>query len=161
MRYLLNGTGSGTLVAGGNGAGGNRNQLNYGVGVFVNKLTNSLFIANSYTHSILRFSIGINNWTSVVGNNNGLPGSSSSEFKNPSDVMFDPMDNIYVADRYNNRIQFFLPSQLNGTTIAGVTNVPGSNSTLLNGPTSIRLDNQLNLYVVDQNNHRVQKFLRY
>lgn len=47
------------------------------------------------------------------------------------------------------------------TTIAGVTSTSGSNSTLLNTPHAVRLDNQLNLYVTDTYNHRIQKFTRY
>lgn len=75
--------------------------------------------------------------------------------------MLDPMDNMYVLDRYNYRVQLFLIGQSNGTTIAGATGRVGSNSTLLNIPTSFTLDNQLNLYVVDRNNYRIHKFLRY
>jgi DNA-binding beta-propeller fold protein YncE len=36
--------------------------------------------------------------------------------------------------------------------------VPGSNATLLNTPIGVRLDAYLNLYVVDNGNHRVQMF---
>lgn len=71
------------------------------------------------------------------------------------------MGNIYVADRHNHRIQFFLLNQVNGMTIAGKTGINGNNSTLLNEPLDVALDNQLNLYVADWLNHRIQKFLRY
>jgi len=39
--------------------------------------------------------------------------------------------------------------------------VEGVNATLLNYPASVKLDNQLNLYVSDRYNHRTQKFMRY
>ena len=68
------------------------------------------------------------------------------------------MGNMYVADKDNYRIQLFMAGQSEGITIAGVTNVFGNNSTLLYQPWSIRLDNQLNLYVADFYNHRIQKF---
>ena len=71
------------------------------------------------------------------------------------------MGNLYVADRNNHRIQLFMNGQLEGITIAGITSTIGSNSTLLTVPWSVALDNQLNLYVADSANHRVQKFLRY
>lgn len=71
------------------------------------------------------------------------------------------MNNMYVADRYNHQIQFFLPDQSNGLTIAGITGISGSDSTLLDGSTSLMLDKQLNFYIVDQRNHRVLKLLRY
>jgi len=71
------------------------------------------------------------------------------------------MGNLYVADRSNTRVQFFLAGQIEGRTIAGITGVFGSNSTLLNQPYEIAFDNQLNLYVADSYGNRVQKFLRY
>ena len=76
-------------------------------------------------------------------------------------MTIDPMGNLYVADRNNHRIQFFLNGQLNGTTIAGITSTSGNNSTTLSQPRSVKLDSQLNLYVADASNHRIQKFLRY
>jgi len=39
--------------------------------------------------------------------------------------------------------------------------VIGNNASLFNYPISIAFDNQLNLYVSDYENHRIQKFLRY
>jgi hypothetical protein len=71
------------------------------------------------------------------------------------------MGNVYVADRNNHRIQFFSSGGINGTTIAGVTGVSGSSNANLNTPWAVRLDGQLNLYVADCDNNRIQKFLRY
>ena len=71
------------------------------------------------------------------------------------------MGNIYVVDRDNRRIQFFLSGQSNGKTIAGITGITGVNASLFNNPVSVVLDTQLNLYVSDYSNHRVQKFMRY
>ena len=71
------------------------------------------------------------------------------------------MGNIYVADRDNRRIQFFSMRQSNGTTVAGITGVTGANASLFNNPVSVVLDTQLNLYVSETTNHRVQKFIRY
>jgi DNA-binding beta-propeller fold protein YncE len=71
------------------------------------------------------------------------------------------MGNVYVADTMNHRIQFISSGQLDGVTIAGMTASSGNSSTLLNSPYSLALDNQLNLYVSDSNNHRIQKFFHY
>lgn len=161
MSYPLNGSLNGTLVAGGNGNGGNYNQLNLPTGFYIDSLTNSLIIAHDGQSNIVRWALGASNWTLITGNLNGMSGNGPSEFARPTDVALDPMNNMYVADRNNHRIQFFLPNQSSGSTIAGVTNASGNNLTLLNGPTSLMLDNQLNLYVVDQNNNRILKFLRY
>jgi filamentous hemagglutinin family protein len=69
--------------------------------------------------------------------------------------------NVYVSDSSNNRIQSFLVDQTNGTTLAGITGVNGSANNLLDNPLGITFDGQLNLYVADSNNQRVQKFSRY
>jgi len=79
----------------------------------------------------------------------------------PTHVTFDPMGNMYVADRNNQRIQLFMNGETEGITIAGVTGITGSNSILLNQPWSIELDNQFNLYVADSSNNRIKKFVRY
>ncbi len=147
-------------MAGGNGAGMNSTQLNDPRGLYFDSTTNSLIIANSGANNVVRWVIGDSNWTLVAGSINGSVGSGPTMFDNPFDVTLDPMGNVYVADRYNYRIQFFQAGELNGTTIAG-TGVSGSSSTTLDSPLSVALDSQLNLYVADTQNNRIQKFTRY
>jgi len=160
MRYT-EGNNTGVLVAGGNGRGNNINQLNYPMGIYFESSSNSLIIANTFSNNIVRWRIGDSNWTLVTGNLNATRGNSPSSLYNPFALGVDPMGNMYVADTSNHRIQFFSLGQAEGRTIAGITNVPGSNSTLLNGSCGITFDNQLNLYVADSLGNRVQKFLRY
>jgi sugar lactone lactonase YvrE len=160
MSYTLNST-VGTLVAGGNGAGNSSTQLNAPRGLYFDASTNSLVIANYGANNIVRWVLGALNWTLVAGNLNAVAGSGPMEFDGPYDVTLDPMGNVYVADRNNDRIQFFQAGQSNGSTIAGVTNSPGTGPTQLNGPLSVALDSQLNLYVSDTQNNRIQKFSRY
>ena len=97
----------------------------------------------------------------IAGDISGATGVTPARFSAPTEATFDPMDNLYVSDRRSHRIQFFYAGQLNATTIAGITGVNGTNATTLYAPWSLRLDSQLNLYVADTNNHRIQKFLRY
>jgi sugar lactone lactonase YvrE len=167
MKYVVNST-VGILVAGGNGPGLSRTQLYNPRGLYFDSTTNSLIIANTGVHTVVRWVIGESNWTLVAGNFNGSAtnvsasaGSGSNAFNGLFDVTSDPFGNVYVADRYNQRVQFFRAGELNGTTIAGITGVSGSNSTTLTEPLSVALDSQLNLYVADSVNNRVQKFLRY
>lgn len=152
---------SGMIVAGGHGPGTNRTQLNYPVAIHFDSSSNSLLIVNYGAHNVVRWVLGASQWTLVAGSPNGTAGSSSTLLSSPVDVTLDPMKNVYVVDRDNNRVQLFLADQLNGITIAGVTGVNGSNATLLNFPYAVILDAKLNLYVTDRYNHRVQKFLRY
>ncbi len=160
MRFFSNNP-SGTLVAGGNGNGINNTQLSIPHAVHFDSLSNSLLITNTGAHNIVRWSLDANKWVLVTGSTDGSNGTSSTRLSFPTDVSLDPMGNMYVVDRFNHRIQFFPAGESSGTTIAGHTGINGNNSTLLNFPISLALDNQLNLYVVDRSNHRIQKFLRY
>ncbi|CAF0905321.1 unnamed protein product [Rotaria sordida] len=152
---------SGTVVAGGNGPGTNRTQLYRPVTVHFDSSSNSLIIVNYDAHNVVRWILGASSWTLVAGSINGTSGNSSTLLSNPIGVMLDPMKNVYVIDRNNHRVQLFLTDQLNGITIAGVTGLNGSNATLLYYPYAVIFDAELNLYVADRYNHRVQKFLRY
>ncbi|CAF1582370.1 unnamed protein product [Rotaria magnacalcarata] len=158
MRYLVNAS-SGTVVAGGNGPGTNRTQLNRPWGIYLDVTSNSLYIANYASNNIVRWVIGATSWTLVAGDINGMSGNSSTMLNSPLDVEVDFMGNVYVADASNHRIQLFQAGSMNGTTIAGVTGISGSDPYHLNYPYALKLDSQLNLYVSDCSNHRIQKFL--
>lgn len=160
MRYLL-GTSSGYIVAGTSVYGKNITQLADPVGIYFDSLSNSLIIANHLAYNIVRWPLGATNWSLLAGDINGNAGNDTTTLNHPTVVTLDPMGNLYVADRDNQRIQLFMSGQTEGITIAGVTGMNGSNSTLFNSPWSVAFDNQLNLYVADANNHRIQKFLRY
>jgi sugar lactone lactonase YvrE len=159
MSYLV-GASLGTVVAGGNGRGTSSTQLNYPVGIYFESSSNSLIIANAGANNIVRWTLGAANWILVAGSASGSSGSTSTLLNYPVGVISDSTGNVYVADRNNHRIQFFLSGQSTGRTIAGVTNTQGNSSTLLNNPYSMLPDAQLNLYVADTYNHRIQRFLR-
>ncbi|CAF1192488.1 unnamed protein product [Adineta steineri] len=157
MQYLLSAS-SGTVAAGGNGAGSGITQLAYPYGFTFDSSSNSLLIANAQTNNIVRWVLGASNWTLVIGSPTGSSGNTSTLLSHPIGITLDPMGNIYVADSQNHRIQFFFAGQSNGTTIAGVTGSPGTSQSQLNTPCWVIVDNQLNLYISDFSNNRVQFF---
>jgi sugar lactone lactonase YvrE len=159
MQYLPGAT-SGTIVAGGNGAGLNTNQLDSPTGVYFDSSSNSLIIANWNSNNVVRWILGASNWTLLAGSINGTAGNTSTLLKHPEGVLLDPLGNLYVSDQANNRVQFFQPGQSNGTTIAGITDVGGSAPNLLSSPYGLGMDNQFNLYVADSGNNRIMKFRR-
>lgn len=158
MRYTSGAT-NGTVVAGGNGAGTATNQLNLPQGLHFDSTSNSLIIANAGAHNVIKWPIGSTSWTLVAGSTSGVSGNTATTFNRPTDVTMDNAGNVYVADYFNNRIQFFFNGQTNGTTVAGGSGGSGPNQ--LNGPVSVALDSRLNLYVSDNLNHRVQRYSRY
>lgn len=149
------------VMAGGNSNGTNSNQLILPTAVFFDSFSKSMIIANFGAHNIVRWGLGANSWSILAGDPAGVGGSTSSRLNSPTTAIMDPMGNLYVVEVANHRVQLFPSGQLNGTTIAGVTSRAGNNASLLNFPRSLALDSQLNLYVGDCGNHRVQKFLRY
>ncbi|CAF1067909.1 unnamed protein product [Rotaria sordida] len=159
MSYA-SGASNGTLVAGGNGGGTGSTQLFGPRGIYFDSSSNSVIIANFGAHNIVRWTLGQTYWTLVAGIT-GSFGSSSTQLNSPVGVTLDSMGNVYVADTVNHRIQLFLAGQSNGTTIAGITGLSGSNATLLNTPFSVALDSQRNLYVADMANNRIQQFMTY
>jgi sugar lactone lactonase YvrE len=152
---------NGVTVAGRNGGGFSNTQLWLPQKCYFDSPSNSLIISNINGNNVVRWILGDNHWTLVAGGYNGTFGNTSTLFQDPRDLTLDPMGNLYVVDRDNHRVQFFSTGQSNGTTIVGVTGINGNNSTLLNSPKGVALDNQLNLYISDSNNHRIQMFLRY
>ena len=163
IMFYPSGVKNGTLLIDSLGAGTNATQLCYPTGLYYDSFADNLVIANFGCHNIVRYVFGTTNWTlvTVAGNINAIPGTGSASLSSPIDMTIDPMGNMYVADLANHRIQFFADGAVNGTTIAGVAGVNGNSTTTLNVPWSVCLDNQLNVYIADALNHRVQKFLRY
>ena len=150
---------SGANVSGSDRLGNNNTQLNAPIGFAYDQVSGSLIIANHVGHSLVRWYVGGSSWTLLAGVP-GAAGATAARLSGPIGLVLDPMGNIYVADSDNHRIQLFMNGQSEGLTIAGVTGSSGLNSTLLNLPYWVKLDNQLNLYVADKGNHRIQKFQR-
>lgn len=154
MRYLSGAT-SGTIVAGGNGYGQGNTQLMGPIGVAFDPTTNSLLIANSDAHRFIRWIIGDTNWTLIAGSSSGVLGSTSNFLCNPTNVKLDSMNNMYVADRSNQRIVFIPYGQTSYTTIAGVPGISGTSSNLFMYPSCVVIDSQLNIYIADNSNARI------
>lgn len=90
----------------------------------------------------------------------GSNGSGDGQFNTPAGVSTDASGNIYVADMYNNRIQKF---SSNGTFISkwganGGDSSSGSGDGEFSAASAVDVDSQGNVYALDYDNARVQKF---
>ena len=87
----------------------------------------------------------------------GSRGAGNDRFSYPFGVFLDESNpnTLYVADTFNQRIQRWLAGATSGTTVAGFTGYYGNGLNQLWNPTSITLDNNRNMFIVDSNNNRI------
>lgn len=77
----------------------------------------------------------------------------------PYDVAFDGYLNVYVADTYNHRIQYFPRGSATGTTVAGSSvGSWGTGYSELYYPADIHVDANRAMYILDSSNCRVLKW---
>ena len=84
----------------------------------------------------------------------GSHGDADGQFRLPTAVAMDHLDQVFVADEYHHRISVFKSS---GKFLAK-WGVFGSSVGELNGPSGLAIDANGNVFVADQNNCRIQKF---
>lgn len=145
------------------GAGGSSNQMNGNQGIALDTTINVgyLYIANSNQHTILQWT-PVSSTATVVAGTNGVLGSNNSTMAYPVAVRIDPLGNLFVVDNNNHRIQLYcrFPTvSTTGRTIIGTGSL-GSTPTTLNYPSGIALDSDLNIYVADNSNSRIQRLTR-
>ena len=120
-------------------------------GLFVD-INNTLYCSLADLHQIITKSLDdISSPVRIVAGT-GCSGSASNMLYNPYGIFVDINFNLHVADRSNHRIQLFRSGELNGTTLAGAT---ASGTISLIWPTSVVLDADSYLFIVDSNNNRI------
>ncbi len=141
-----------------NGTGTSLSSMNLPYGVTVDASGN-LYIADAGNNRVLR----INNAASA---SNGVSATEiGSGFNSPYDVAIDASNNLYIVD-YNNNQVVRLPNAHTANTATATTASLGgpsagpsaASATVTNYPTGVAVDSQGNLYVADQNYHRVLRY---
>ncbi|CAF4991906.1 unnamed protein product, partial [Rotaria sp. Silwood1] len=98
----------------------------------------------------------------VVAGTTSSWGTASNRLNTPHDVTFDGYDNMYVVDYGNHRIQRFpsgSTSSTSGVTVAGFSTSGGSGYSQLLYPTSMFIDCNETMYILDSSNYRVVRWL--
>jgi len=98
-------------------------------------------------------------WNTIgmtVAGTSGVVGNGSNQLYNPWGLALTSENTLYVADRYNHRVQRYLRGSLNGTTVAGQANATTCVSyQCLLYPSSLALDDNENLFISEERGHRV------
>ena len=141
-----------SIVAGAGCCGSTVFMLCEQYGIFVD--TNlDLYVADYGNNRIQRFHQGQLNATTVVG---GGVYATTISLTRPSAVILDADKYLYIVDHWNHRIVGQGP---NGFRCIVACNGGGSASDQLAYPMSLSFDSYGNLFVVDKDNHRIQKFV--
>ncbi|MCP4702198.1 MAG: hypothetical protein GY862_35865 [Gammaproteobacteria bacterium] len=157
---------AGSHIPGYSGDGGPANdaQLNFPAGLAMDNADN-LYIVDTWNHSVRRRD-SVGTMAAIAGN--GTPGFSgdggpaaSAQFNYPIGIAVDG-GTLYISDTWNHRIRKIDPqgniSTIAGSGIRGNTGDGGpAIEAELNFPAGLASDGAGNIYIADQNNHRVRK----
>lgn len=115
----------------------------------------SLFICDHNNFRVQRWYVGAPNGTTVGGT--GTIGGATS-IGHPQYLAYDKDDNMYVTGHDHDSVYRFRVGSTTVTTVAG-SGSSGSSNSQLNNPTDVIVDDSLNVYVVDEGNQRIMKWL--
>jgi DNA-binding beta-propeller fold protein YncE len=147
-------------IAGVGTTGSSSNHLNQPRHVYLDEVNAFIYVADTLNHRVQRFSDHGNTTGTTVAGGNGA-GNRLNQTNAPTGVYVSSKDgSIYVSERDNHRVTKWAPNATVGILVAGNLNgIAGNNATSLNQPFAVILDrNETWIYVVDYNNHRVQRF---
>lgn len=141
----------------GNGNGAALNQMDATAFIEVDAATN-VYISDYGNSRITKWAVSATTGTLLAGNNGG--GSGLNQLNALWGIFFDSTTNyLFIADRLNHRVLRWLSGAASGTIVAGVTGITGNTATLLNNPGAIQFDSAGYMYVLDNSNYRVLRFM--
>ncbi|UJR24876.1 hypothetical protein I4U23_006245 [Adineta vaga] len=95
-----------TIIGSSNGTAGNDStSLRNPISVFVDEITNIIYVADTDNHRVMRWLPNMIKGEIIAGT--GTQGNSSHQLNVPNDITFDMDGNLYVSDFNNHRIQVF------------------------------------------------------
>ena len=153
-RYEIGDT-TGTVVAGGNGAGNRLDQLNQPYYIWVDQ-DRSVYVADYGNHRVVKWLCGAKEGVVVAGSQD--PEKSLTQLSGPLGVVVDQLGTIYVIDSGNSRVVRWCKGAPQNSVVVG-GNGHGGQANQFRYPCGLSFDRQNNLYVVDNSNHRIQKFI--
>lgn len=139
---------TGQVVAGGNGKGGQLDQLNDPRDVLVDRNTNTIIVSDYGNQRVVRWPCENSKQGQIVISKISCWG-----------LTMDSNGNLYVSDANKNEVRQWKIGEKNGTLVAG-GNGKGTQLDQLKCPTYMFVDANNSLYISDSDNHRVMKWTK-
>lgn len=79
----------------------------------------AFYVADRNNHRIQKFFTGSTNGSTVAGFGNGTYGTIANGLREPSKIILDRNENIYVCDTSNHQVKLFMKNNLTGTSLSG------------------------------------------
>lgn len=133
----------------------------------------NLYVSDTGNHRVLYYVMGSKTATKVFGQADYTSGSANrggsvaaNTLNGPTDAAIDGSGNVYIADKSNHRVLYYVSGSATATAVYGqggvyttnTANNGGVSAVSLNNPTAVVLDASGNLYIADNSNHRVLYF---
>jgi sugar lactone lactonase YvrE len=149
---------SGVMVAGTGSPGTAWNAISNSVGLAVDSHGN-IYVCDYGNARVTKWAPNATSGTLVAGQN-GASGGGNQQLNRPYGLYLDETNSsLYIADFLNHRIQRYnLNVTANPTTVAGGYG-QGSGSNQLDQPAGVYVSKKTgDIYIADQNNHRIQRW---
>ena len=119
---------------------------------------NRIYVADAGNHRVQIFDGATRAYLATLGST-GSSGASNTEFNGPCGVAVSANGRlIYVADRYNHRVQVFDGTTRQYIATLGTTGSAGTSNAQFHYPSGVAVSADNRIYVADESNHRVQVF---
>ena len=145
----------GTIVAGGNGRGDKLDQLNRPAYIFIDR-QETVYISDWGNHRVMKWLKDADKGIVVAGGYKC--GNSLKQLYHPNGLIVNEVGDVYVADSRNNRIMCWVSGSEEGRVVAVVRNDNGDGLNQFHVLEGLSFDVENNLYVVDRDHSRVQRF---
>ncbi|CAF0903613.1 unnamed protein product [Adineta steineri] len=162
IQKFINGTIHAKTIAGLTGSAGySLNQLNYPRGFAFDPTDTFMYIADRGCHRVVRFSTNsISGTDGILVAGTGRPDNTIETLNGPWNIRYLSSINndLLIVNNDGHSVIRWTLDDTSGTFVAGLPGISCPNSVCLFKPADVRIDANLNMYVVDEKNHRVQMF---
>ncbi|CAF3044622.1 unnamed protein product, partial [Rotaria socialis] len=116
----------------------------------------SVYVSDNWNHRVMKWVEGAKEGIVVAGGQG--EGNALTQLSYPYGIFVDTLGTLYVADYGNHRVMRWTQGDKKQSTVIVGGNGWGEGANQFNVPIGLSFDRHGNLYVVDWNNARVQRF---